>query len=151
MTITPYAIETLPFYSADLDTDDPPPETLAFRASVTSADALLIATPEYNWSVPAVVKNALDWASRPVGAHAILGTPIAVIGSGGKGGSARAQAYLDEICGLLGATMVTEPAVAIALGASIIHADGTCDDPTVEVAVAERLQHLADVVMQGHP
>src|SRR3954469_4595801 len=69
----------LPHYDQDLDTDDPPASVVAFRDAVRRADALVVATPEYNGSMPGVLKNAIDWASRPRGESAIAGLPVAVL------------------------------------------------------------------------
>ena len=77
---TVYAgLADLPHYDQDLDSDTPPAPVVAFREAVAAADALVVATPEYNGSVPGVLKNALDWASRPRGASALAGTPVAVV------------------------------------------------------------------------
>ena len=68
----------LPHYDQDLDTEHPPASVVVFRSAVAEADALVVATPEYNGSIPGVLKNAIDWASRPRGAAAITGKPVAV-------------------------------------------------------------------------
>ncbi|GAA5062885.1 NAD(P)H-dependent oxidoreductase [Nocardia callitridis] len=70
----------LPFYNEDTDTPDSVPESaLALRAAVAESDGLLVLTPEYNGTLPAVLKNAIDWASRPYGAGSIKGKPTAVV------------------------------------------------------------------------
>jgi NAD(P)H-dependent FMN reductase len=71
----------LPFYNEDIDNDaDVPAAVTALRAAATEADATLVVTPEYNGSIPAVIKNAIDWLSRPFGDSALKGKPLAVIG-----------------------------------------------------------------------
>lgn len=73
----------LPFYNEDLDSADPdgtPAAVAALRAAAADADAALVVTPEYNGSIPAVMKNAIDWLSRPFGNSALKGKPLAVIG-----------------------------------------------------------------------
>src|ERR1700754_3594975 len=65
------ALGELPHYDQDLDTDEPPASVVAFRKAVERADGLVVATPEYNGSMPGVLKNAIDWASRPRGEAAI--------------------------------------------------------------------------------
>jgi NAD(P)H-dependent FMN reductase len=71
----------LPFYNEDIDNDaDVPAAVTALRAAATEADATLVVTPEYNGSIPAVIKNAIDWLSRPFGDGALKGKPLAVIG-----------------------------------------------------------------------
>ena len=74
-------IGDLPFYNQDLDTDSPPPAWTAFRNRVKAADAVLFITPEYNRSVPGVLKNAIDVGSRPYGQSAFAGKPAAVVSS----------------------------------------------------------------------
>jgi NAD(P)H-dependent FMN reductase len=71
----------VPFYNEDLDTADAPAAVAALREATSAADAVLIVTPEYNGTIPAVLKNAIDWVSRPYGAGAITGKPVAVIGA----------------------------------------------------------------------
>jgi NAD(P)H-dependent FMN reductase len=70
-------IVDLPFYNEDIDGDTPPAAAVAFRQAIADADGLLLVTPEYNGTMPAVLKNALDWASRPFGASPISGKPLA--------------------------------------------------------------------------
>lgn len=79
----------LPFYNEDIDTDaDVPAAVAALRSAAADSDAALVVTPEYNGSIPAVIKNAIDWLSRPFGDSALKGKPLAVIGGafGGYGG-----------------------------------------------------------------
>ncbi|MGI9123463.1 MAG: NAD(P)H-dependent oxidoreductase [Mycobacterium sp.] len=71
----------LPFYNEDIDTDDPPAPVAALRAAAAEADAALVITPEYNGTIPGVLKNAIDWLSRPFGNSALKGKPLAVIGT----------------------------------------------------------------------
>ena len=75
----------VPFYNEDLDGADAPATVVSLRAQVTAADRVLVVTPEYNGTMPAVLNNALDWASRPFGEGSIKGKPLAVVGAyGGK-------------------------------------------------------------------
>ena len=74
-------LENLPFYNEDLDTPEPPPAVAALRVAAAAADATLVVTPEYNGTIPGVLKNAIDWLSRPFGASALQGKPLAVIGA----------------------------------------------------------------------
>src|SRR5246127_1387218 len=90
----------LPFYNEDIDNDaDVPASVTALRAAAAKADATLVVTPEYNGSIPAVIKNAIDWLSRPFGDSALKDKPLAVIGGsygqyGGGGGGRRERAAL---------------------------------------------------------
>jgi NAD(P)H-dependent FMN reductase len=71
----------LPFYNEDIDTDTPPAPVADLRAAAAAADAALVVTPEYNGTIPAVLKNAIDWLSRPFGNGALKGKPLAVTGA----------------------------------------------------------------------
>ncbi|GAB3252426.1 NADPH-dependent FMN reductase [Nocardioides dilutus] len=73
-------LDALPFYNEDLDGPDLPPAAAALRERVAGADRLLVVTPEYNGTMPAVLNNAIDWLSRPYGVGAISGKPLGVIG-----------------------------------------------------------------------
>jgi chromate reductase len=94
----------IPAYDADLEEMAETPATVAaLREEMRAADAVLVATPEYNHSIPGGLKNALDWASRPAGESALMGTPAAVIGaSTGMFGAVWAQAEMRKVLGALG-------------------------------------------------
>jgi chromate reductase, NAD(P)H dehydrogenase (quinone) len=94
----------IPAYDADLEESGETPAAVAeLRAAMREADAVLVSTPEYNHSIPGALKNALDWASRPAGESALMGTPAAVIGaSTGMFGAIWAQAETRKVLGALG-------------------------------------------------
>jgi chromate reductase, NAD(P)H dehydrogenase (quinone) len=94
----------IPAYDADLEEGAEAPAAVAeLRRAMRDADAVLVATPEYNHSIPGALKNALDWASRPAGESALMGTPAAVIGaSTGMFGAVWAQAETGKVLGALG-------------------------------------------------
>ena len=94
----------IPAYDADIEENAPAPDAVgALRDAMREADAVLISTPEYNSSIPGALKNALDWASRPAGESALMGTPAAVIGaSTGMFGAVWAQAETRKVLGALG-------------------------------------------------
>lgn len=100
MTVEPFdGLGEIPLYNADLDTDDLRPEPVTrFKAAITDADALLIATPEYNHNVPGVLQNAIDWASRPAFRSPFVGKPVGIVGAAaGSIGTARAQEKLKSV------------------------------------------------------
>jgi chromate reductase len=102
-------LREIPPFDADLEGDGAPAPAAvaALREAMRSADAVLVATPEYNQSVPGVLKNALDWASRPAGESALSGVPAAVIGaSTGMFGAVWAQAEARKVLGALGGRVV---------------------------------------------
>jgi chromate reductase len=94
----------IPAYDADLEESAPAPAAVTeLREEMRAADAVLISTPEYNHSIPGGLKNALDWASRPAGESALMGTPAAVVGaSTGMFGAVWAQAETRKVLGALG-------------------------------------------------
>ncbi len=97
----------VPPYDADLEPGPVPGAVRELREAIRGADAVLVATPEYNHSIPGVLKNALDWASRPAGRSALNGTPAAVIGaSTGIFGAVWAQAETRKVLGALGGRVV---------------------------------------------
>jgi chromate reductase, NAD(P)H dehydrogenase (quinone) len=99
--------EVPPFHGLRTDTGDAPEAVDHLRRSLDEADAVLIATPEYNGSIPGVLKNALDWASTPFPDNALRGKPVAVIGASTGGyGAMWAQADLRRVLGISGARMV---------------------------------------------
>ena len=98
----------IPFYNEDIDGADAPAAAQSLRAAVADADAVLVITPEYNASIPAVVKNAIDWLSRPYGEGAVTAKPLAVIGaSGGRYGGV--WAHDDSCLGALPAQWIYLP------------------------------------------
>jgi chromate reductase, NAD(P)H dehydrogenase (quinone) len=91
------SLDGLPHYNADLDGDASPPPVVAFRQALREADGLIVASPEYNYSVPGLLKNAVDWASRPVKDAPISGLPTLIMGvSGGGSGTMRGQLALRQ-------------------------------------------------------
>jgi chromate reductase, NAD(P)H dehydrogenase (quinone) len=106
--LVPYErLAEIPPYDEDAELDGVPESVLDLRAALRAADAVLIATPEYNHSIPGQLKNALDWASRPAGQSALNGTPAAVIGaSAGMFGAVWAQAELRKVLGALGGRVI---------------------------------------------
>jgi len=116
VTITQFdGISHLPFYNEDIDVDGATPESaVAFRTALSGADALLVITPEYNGTMPAVLKNAIDWASRPYGESQIVGKPTAVIGSAfGQFGGAWAQDEARKALGIAGAGVLEDVKMSV--------------------------------------
>jgi chromate reductase len=101
----------LPLYNGDVEAKGVPAKVSALRESVKAADAVLFATPEYNYSVTAALKNALDWCSRTP--NVFNDKPAAVIGAGGGAGTALSQAHLRQICIYLNVHFVNSPGVAV--------------------------------------
>jgi chromate reductase len=113
VTLVEIPIADLPFYSVDLEADFPQ-AARDFKDAIDRVDGVIIVTPEYSRSIPGVLKNALDWASRPAGKSALNGTPAAAIGaSTGMFGAVWAQAETRKVLGALGGRVIeTELPVA---------------------------------------
>ena len=137
-------LKTLPHYDEDDDREDEvDPGVTALRDAIARADAILIATPEYNSSVPGALKNAIDWASRPRGAAAVLGKPVAVVGTGtGSFGGVWAQAELRKILRTAGARVV-EGEVAVPRAHVRLAEDGRLLDDELRERLAALIDALA--------
>ncbi len=129
-----------------------PPAVTDFKNRVREADALLIATPEYCYSIPGVLKNAIDWASRPYGESAWRGKPVAIMGaSEGPYGTILAQQHLRQIFVDLKLFCVNEPGVMICDAAKHFDKDGDLSDYTIKELVRQLLQNLVDWTVRLAP
>jgi chromate reductase len=109
-----FDIGTLPFFNEDLEAAGDPEAVRHFKEAISNANAVLIATPEYNGAVPGVLANAIDWASRPTGRSVLRNKPVAVMGAVlGRSGSANAQAALRGVLSRVGAVVVPDPQVLV--------------------------------------
>jgi chromate reductase len=144
MTIETFDLAPIPLYNDDVKQQGFPPAVEAFRDQIRTADAVLIVTPEYNYSVPGVLKNAIDWASRPPD-QPFDGKPIAIMGtSPGRLGTARAQYHLRQFFVFLNAHIVNRPEVMIAGAPQMFDEElRLTDEPTREF-VAKLLISLAE-------
>jgi NAD(P)H-dependent FMN reductase len=107
----------VPFYNEDTDGPDAPAAATKLRDAVADADAVLVVTPEYNGSIPAVVKNAIDWLSRPYGQGAVTGKPLAVIGAaGGQYGGVWSHDQTRKSFGFAGASVVEALTLSVPIG-----------------------------------
>ena len=115
MTIEAIEIGGLPFYNADVEEEGDPPAVAAFKSAVANAAGLLIATPEYNDGIPAVLTNAMDWGSRLPGRAPLAGKPVALMGaSPSQVGTARAQLHLRQVLGHVQARVLPPPELLVA-------------------------------------
>ncbi|MCA9719783.1 MAG: NAD(P)H-dependent oxidoreductase [Myxococcales bacterium] len=118
-----YPLDDVPLYNGDLDLDGGPAPVRAFKEAIAAADGLLIATPEYNYGVPGVLKNALDWASRPAYRSPLAHKPVALLGAAASVvGSARAQGQLKQV--LLGMLSEVFPYPEVVIGGAHQRFDG---------------------------
>lgn len=132
----------IPVFNQD-DELAPPEAVLEFKRRILAADAMLFATPEYNYSVPGALKNAIDWASRPYGQSAWLGKPAAVIGASvGNLGTARAQYHLRQILVTLDMPVVNQPEVMIGNAAQRFDQNGQLSEEATRKIIQKLLRAL---------
>jgi chromate reductase, NAD(P)H dehydrogenase (quinone) len=143
MTIDMTDLAPLPLYNDDVRAAGYPPAVAAFREAIRAADALLIATPEYNYSVSGVLKNAIDWASRPPD-QPLAGKPLAIMGaSGGLSGTMRAQYHLRQIAVFVDLLPLNKPEVMVRSAADKFDASGALTDEDTRIHVRKLLEALA--------
>jgi chromate reductase len=136
-------LKEVPPYDQDDDVVPGPAPVEAFREAVREADAVLIATPEYNFSVPGVLKNALDWASRPLATNAFRNKPVAVVGaSAGMFGAVWSQAELRKILGQALGAQVADIEVAVGRAFEKFDEDGRLVDDTVRAQLRDAVDVL---------
>lgn len=115
MLIDIFDIAPIPVFNGDVEAEGDPEPVAAFKSAIRAADALLIATPEYNYGIPGVLKNAIDWASRPPGKSPISEKPAAIMGATpGTGGTARSQLQLRHILAATRVQVMTHPEIFVA-------------------------------------
>jgi len=137
-------IAELPAYDEDLDAAPAPEPVRALREALAAADAVLIATPEYNGSLPGALKNALDWASRPHATNPLRGKPVAVIGaSTGLFGAVWAQAEARKVLKTIGAE-VLDRELPVGQADAAWAPDGTLADPDLHATLEEIVGELVE-------
>jgi len=136
-------LREVPAYDQDDDVEPAPPAVAALRAAVASADGVLFSTPEYSSSVPGALKNALDWASRPLATNVFRGKPVAVVGSSaGMFGAVWAQAELRKVLAAMGAR-VAEVEVAVGRAGEKFDDEGFLVDEEIRQQLADAMATLA--------
>ena len=137
-----FDIDGIPGFNQDLE-NEPPAKVVDLKRRVRQADAVLFVTPEYNYSVPGVLKNAIDWASRPYGDNAWQDKPVAVMGASiGAHGSARAQYHLRQSFIFLNMYPVNRPEVMITNASGRFDAAGNLIDKDSRELIRQLLQEL---------
>lgn len=123
-----WSLEAIPMYNADLDGDDNPEPIVAFKSAIRDCDGLVLASPEYNYGVSGVLKNALDWASRPGYQSVLRGKPVLIVTSSpGMVGGARAQEQLRQTLTATLSQVIAVPEVLISQVHSKVHAGRLTD------------------------
>jgi chromate reductase len=141
-------ISGLPGFNQD-DEKTPPPKVTELKKQIQAADAILFVTPEYNYSIPGVLKNAIDWASRPYGQSAWSGKPAAIMGASiSKLGSARAQYHLRQSFVFLNMPSVLQPEVMIAEAGNQFDASGELANEDSKKLIRQLLEALVALTRQ---
>jgi chromate reductase len=137
-----FDLDGIPPFNQDME-NVPPGRVKEFKSRIRLADAILIATPEYNYSVPGVLKNAIDWSSRPPGDNAFDGKPVALMGaSTGMLGTARAQYHLRQTFVILNAHPLNRPEVMVPFAQDKIDGNGKLTDQKTRDKIREMLESL---------
>ena len=143
-TLDIFELDGLPGFSQDVE-QTPPATVVELKQRIRRADAILIVTPEYNYSVPGVLKNAIDWASRPYGDSAWNGKPAAIMGASvGTIGTARAQYHLRQVFVFLNMFPLNQPEVMIGNAAERFDKEGNLTDETTKNFIRQLLQNLVE-------
>jgi chromate reductase len=143
MTLEVFDISRIPLYNQDVEDAGEPEAVMTFKQAIAGADALLVATPEYNHGVPGVLKNAIDWASRPRATSPLTDRPVGIMGaSTGRGATARAQAQLRDTFVFTGACVMPRPEVLIGGARHLFDESGDLVDQRLRNSVAELLVAL---------
>ena len=121
-------IDDVPLFNEDLESN-PPAAVVAFRKAIDDADAVLFSTPEYNRGIPGVMKNLIDWGSRPPGKASLRGKPAAIMGTSGSAvGTAVAQAQMRSTLSMIGMPLVAQPELYIVTKPGMVDGDGKFTD-----------------------
>ena len=136
----------VPFYNSDLATKPAAVERLL--AQFAKADALLLACPEYNYSIAPALKNALDWVSREPNNALMAGKVAAIMGSGGGMGTSRAQYHLRQVCVFLDLHLVNKPEVFCNAFANTFDADNKLTDERIQTLIVQQLDALQQLALR---
>src|ERR1700722_20399726 len=137
-----FHLDDIPMFNED-DEKHPPSSVLELKKRIRSADSVLIVTPEYNYSIPGVLKNAIDWASRPYGDSAWNDKPVAVMGASvGPQGTSRAQYHLRQIFVFLNMHAISHPEVMVGNASQRFDENGNLVDETSKAYVVKSLKRL---------
>jgi chromate reductase len=149
VTLTIHDLADVPLYDGDVETAGDPPGVVRLKAALRAADGVLIACPEYNLSLTPVLKNAIDWASRPPRERALAGKPVAMMGAGGGFGTRVAQEHLRHVLQVVGMTPVEGHEVAVAKVWEVADEHGDIHDDAVAAEVRGLVEALAALARQA--
>jgi len=143
MAIEIYDYSDIPLYNGDVEAAAYPAAATRLKERIKKADAILLAVPEYNYSFSGVLKNAIDWASRPYGTSAWAGKPVAMVSTGGGLGASRAQYQLRQVLNSQGMFVLHAPEVFVANAATKFDASGRLTDDVARGLIKQALAGLA--------
>ena len=143
MELTTFDLDDVPLYNGDVEAAGDPPGVAAFKQAIASADAVLMVTPEYNHGVPGVMKNAVDWASRPPRGAVLSGKPVGVIGaSPGATGTARGQSQLRQAFEFTNSYCMPQPEILVFRAGDKFDAEGKLTDEPTRTFLGKYLEAL---------
>ena len=150
-----HPLADLPFFNEDVEAEGGLPDPVrALKARIEAADALLLAVPEYNYSIAPALKNALDWASRPHGASVLVGKPVAILGASAGMGTVRAQLHLRDVAITTGLHVLNQPEIFVGRAAEKFdEALRLTDEPTraILARMLQRLVHWTRAIQASTP
>ena len=132
----------IPLYHGDVEVEGLPPAVRDLKVQIRGADAVLIATPEYNYSFPGVLKNAIDWVSRPPQENVLRAKAAALMGAGGRFGTARAQLALRQVLVFTETYVLPKPELYVPHAHESFDAEGRLTDPQVREQLASLITAL---------
>lgn len=152
MDVEIFDIRDLPFYDGDLEAQGDPEPVRALKSAIRESDAVMFATPEYNWGTSGVMKNAIDWASRDREEGSLMEKPGTIIGAGGRAGTSRAQMQLLETLGETGTIVMVKPGVMIsAFAPDTFDSDGNLISSQVRELLGKHMDEFAKWILRLQP
>ena len=146
VTMELFDLTHIPLYNADIEAPLPP-IVAEFKKKIEQADAIIIATPEYNYSFSGVLKNAIDWASRPKNDNSFAAKPGAILGaSNGRFGTVRAQHHLRQVCTAIDLRVLNSPEVMVSNAKTAFDAEGNLIDEKAVQKISKLLETLVERV-----
>ena len=144
VAVEPFDLAPLPLYDEDVQQRGDPDAVRRLKERIAAADALLVATPEYNYSIPGVLKNAVDWASRPAATSPLKGKPVAIVGASSGGfGTVRAQLALRQVFVFTESHCLLKPELTVSRAREKFDADGNLTDAPTRDGLRAVLAALA--------
>ncbi|HRP11425.1 MAG TPA: NADPH-dependent FMN reductase [Terricaulis sp.] len=149
MSLTSFDLDDVPLYNGDVEAGGDPPGVAAMKQAIAGADGVLFVTPEYNHGVPGVMKNALDWASRPPRGAALGAKPVGIIGaSPGMTGSARGQSQLRQAFEFTNSFCMPQPEILVYRAHEKFDENGALTDETTKKYLVRYLEALRQWVLR---